>query len=102
MEVAQRSAARPLSLLRSDRKLPGHETLSAGGRSVMATGTCSSQSKVQDVCAAVPEVAAAISSARTNYHQPVWTRPRIRASGYPREEPSARKTHARICEGGVG
>ena len=33
---------------------------------------------------------------------PYQDSPRNIASGYSREEPSARKTHARICEGGAG
>jgi len=38
----------------------------------------------------------------TNHHQPVPNSSRNITSGCSREEPSARKTHARICEGGAG
>ena len=62
----------------------------------------SSQPKVADVCAKVSEAAASPSHSRSHHHQPVQDSARNIASGYSQEEPSARKTHARICEGGVG
>src|SRR3954470_2307100 len=102
MAMAQRYAAGSLRLLRSDRELPGHEALPPRGRGSMATGTCPSQPKGTDVWAEIPEAAASSSTTGTIHHQPVSSGPRTIASGYSWEEPSARKTHARICEGGVG
>ena len=67
----------------------------------MATDTPPPQPESGHVHAAIPEAVTALSAARTAHTKPLSDCSGLTGSGYSREEASARKTHARICESGV-
>ena len=67
----------------------------------MATGRSSAAARKRAIHAALPEADTALSAARTAHTKPLSDCSGLTGSGYSREEPSARKTHARICESGV-
>jgi hypothetical protein len=68
----------------------------------METGAPPPQPESGHVHAAIPEAVTALSAARTDHTKPLSDCSGLTGSGYSREEPSARKTRARICESGVG
>jgi len=99
-QLAQRGIARPLCLLLSDRESASHETLFSERLRRYGDGRSTAAARKRAcVHAAIPT---ALSAARTDHTKPLSDCSGLTGSGYSREEPSARKTHARICEGGVG